>query len=156
VTIAALLLALPVVARSQVAIATPVPIMATTNPSQDIVGTSKPMTADSLAKVKKFAAEKKPLLMIDGKLGTVKALEALKVNQVSSAKWAVASTGDAKYYGDKAKNGVLTVITTTAKGVVKQQNGRKVLVLPNGTVLIDNGDEGGANATGTAAGTPAN
>jgi len=70
------------------------------------------VSADSLAALKKFIAKTKPMIMLDGVVTTSKAFADVKAPTITSVQLAESSDGDLKYYGDKAKNGILTVTTT--------------------------------------------
>ena len=149
----ALMVTAPAVGRAQVVIgADPVagpPNMTPAPIEEKIVGGTL-ISADSLKALKAFVAAKTPMVTIDGKMSTPKAFAALK--QVSTVTLTMPSEGDLRYYGDKAKNGILSV--TSKPGPKKKI---RIMTLPNGTVLVDSGNTAGAgSAAPSAAAVPAN
>lgn len=76
-------------------------------------GAPKMVSADSLAKLRTYAKTKSPVVVIDGAVTTLKALQALPDSQIVSAVFQQ-SDAEVRHYGDKAKNGVLIFKTGKA------------------------------------------
>jgi len=72
-----------------------------------------PLSADSIAALKRFAKAKLPLIIINDSVKTAKAFDALPAEKIASVELKN-SAADLKYYGDKAKNGVLVIKTGTS------------------------------------------
>jgi len=143
----------PAMSRAQVMIAVPsgggMTIMSSDDASNTTEKKGGPISADSLVALKKFVASKKPLVMIDEKLSTAKAFAELKKEQIAGVKLADPTDGDLKYYGDKAKNGILSV-TTGSTGAKKEGDpNMRTITLPDGRTIQVHIQGAGGTGAGT-------
>jgi hypothetical protein len=72
------------------------------------------LTADSLKSLHKFTSSKNPIIIVDDSVISTKSFNAMPLTKIASVQLTEASDGDIKFYGDKAKNGILTVKTKAA------------------------------------------
>lgn len=118
---AAALVAAPVAARAQVIIMsgggtmTAVAMPARPGTPGD-TGANKggALTADSLKALHKFTSSKNPIIIVDDSVISTKSFNAMPLTKIATVQLTEASDGDIKFYGDKAKNGILTVKTKAA------------------------------------------
>lgn len=68
-----------------------------------------PIKADSLAHIQSYAKSHHPVVIIDHKVKTVKDFANLKAASVATYKIQEAGDRDLTYYGNNAKNGIITV-----------------------------------------------
>jgi hypothetical protein len=74
-----------------------------------------PIKADSLAHIQKYAQSHHPVVIIDHKVKTVKDFANLKATSITTYKIQEASDRDITYYGNNAKNGIITVTLVPPK-----------------------------------------
>jgi hypothetical protein len=98
--------------------------------------TAAGVSKDSLAILKKAAAAKHPLVIINDEVKTLKVFNTLSADTVATVQWKAADDESLKYYGKAAQNGILSVTTkpkeTTPKNV---QPGNTTSTAPTGAVI---------------------
>jgi hypothetical protein len=102
---------------------------------KDEAGKPGSVSADSFTVIRNFAKNKQPVIVINGMVADLKALNALEAKQITSIKLQEGEA-EVKHYGKQAENGVLIVRTGKDSGE-KEKDGPK-----EGTLKLKDGQSG--------------
>jgi len=101
---AAAVMLIPVAGRAQLVISAGV---ASSGPTQDSTKGPTVVSADSLANLKKFVKNNRPIVIIDGIVKPAAQFNKVKVTEIATVELKMEE--DTSYYGAQAKNGVLVI-----------------------------------------------